>query len=269
MKLKDIAANRKDMFFIDPRLLKEMPGFNVRLDYDLDELSASILENGVKVPLQVFVEGETLYVKDGHRRLRAVMALIEAGADIKAVPCITTKGETQEERIFDLITTNSGKALSKLEHGIAFIRLVNFGYTQNDIAQKIAKSAAYVSQAIILARAPKKVQDLIISGAVPDTTVYNAVSGAKTDEDRDKAYDILVESIEKAKVEGKGSRGVSRHVASAVGKVSPAARVKLLNEMIEEQSLLLKDSPKYAAAKEVFAFLKGEKTMDELIAALK
>lgn len=268
--LKGFAVGRKDVFTVPLSVIKEEPDFNCRQKYEeIEEFAQYILKNGVMglPPMRVYVkpnDPDGLYISQGHRRIRAMRMAVELGADIQGALVMNDHGTT-EDRTFDLISSNEGYPLTKIEKGHVFLRLIGYGYNQSEIAQRTGKSAAFVSQAITLARAPKKIQELVLSGAIPDSTVYQAVTGA---DDEAHAYDVLLKSIEGANNNGEGRRGVSKRVGEALGKVSPSGRIKLLNEMIEEQSLILKDNPKYEVVKEVFSFLKGEKTMDELISII-
>lgn len=269
--ISGFAVGRKDVFTVPVDVLKEEPNFNCRLEYNgIEEFAQYVFKNGVMglPPMKVYAkhgDPDGLYISEGHRRIRAVRRAIEMGAEIKGVLVMNDPGN-EEDRTFNLISSNQGNPLTKIEQGLVFMRLVGYGWNQAQISERVGMSPAFISQAITLARAPKKIQDLITQGAVKDSTVLDAVTGA---DDEAQAYEVLVKSIEDSNNNGEGNRGVSRRVKAAVGKVSASGRIKLLNEMIEEQSLVLKDSPKYQAVKEVYAFLNGEKTVDELIAALK
>ena len=47
------ATKRTDLFLIDPRNIVVMDGFNVRRDFDLEELKEQIKANGVLNPVTV------------------------------------------------------------------------------------------------------------------------------------------------------------------------------------------------------------------------
>ena len=72
-----------DLFLIDPRNIVVVDGFNVRRDFDLDELKEQIKAKGVLNPLTVIAfkddEGNEKYkLVDGERRYRATMLAISA-----------------------------------------------------------------------------------------------------------------------------------------------------------------------------------------------
>ncbi len=69
------ATKRTDIFLIDPRNIDVMDGFNVRREFDLDELKELIKAKGVLNPITVIpykVDGKERYkLVDGERRYRA------------------------------------------------------------------------------------------------------------------------------------------------------------------------------------------------------
>lgn len=190
-------AKRGDVFHVDPRAIIVIEGFNTRQDYgEIDELKESIIANGVKVPLRGYKEGESYYLNDGHRRLKAVMKAIEEGADIARVPFITEKKKTMEEQIFDILIFNDGKPLTPLELGETYKRLQVYGYNFTEIAKKIGKTVKHVSDMITVANSSKEIKDEINEGLVSATLVAEVKSVVKDDE---KAETIIKEAVEKKK----------------------------------------------------------------------
>ena len=86
------ATKRTDIFLIDPRNIVVMDSFNVRRDFDLDELKEQIIAKGVLNPLTVipFKEDgvEKYKLIDGERRYRATMLALKEGADIPWVKAL-------------------------------------------------------------------------------------------------------------------------------------------------------------------------------------
>lgn len=86
-------TKRKDIFLVDPRNIRVVDGFNVRRDFDLEELKEQIKSKGVLNPITVIAykdeNGMELYkLVDGERRYRATMLAISEGADIPFVPAL-------------------------------------------------------------------------------------------------------------------------------------------------------------------------------------
>lgn len=171
MALKDHAEGRTDVYKIDPRKIKIKEGWNSREATDpqnanhIAELAASIKEVGVKRPLVCAMEGDDIFVTDGHCRLQAVMHLIEEGIEIKTVPVQPEDRYANEaDRVFSQIVHNAGKPLTSLEQAKVFKRLVDLGWKQIDIAAKAGISGGRVSQLLELNILPVILQKYIIEG---------------------------------------------------------------------------------------------------------
>lgn len=216
--LKKFAESRGTLLNIDPRKLQIKPGLNAR---DLDtpenadhiiELAHSIAQEGVKVPLVIFSEGEAVYVVDGHCRLKATLHAIERlGAAIVTVPCIPeARGVNDVDRALAQNIYNTGKRLSPLEQGESFKRAIALGATVKLIAGKVCKSVGYINQMIDFQAAPAEVHALVKEGAVSATYAAETVrkhgnaDGAK----------IVKQTVENAKAQGK-ARATERHAPQA------------------------------------------------------
>lgn len=265
--IKKIAKGRRDVFFVDPHDLKIKPDFNVRISYALDELKEQIKgAGGVKKPLEVYRENDEFFIKDGHRRWLSTMQLIDEGFEILAVPCMITD-ESQEDRTFGLIISNSGKPLSKTEEGIVFSRLINFGYNVSQIAVKIGKSVSYVNQALLLSKAPKKVKDLIGDGKIMESTVLEIMQSV---DDYDKVCEIVIQSIADAENHGLKRSKISRVVKQKLGNptVSVKKLTKELNSWTSENSIVLANDPIFKTITLTSNFFQGQISLNELITAL-
>src|ERR1044072_748044 len=142
------VQGKRDAYPFDPRLLKIDASYNVRdLDAaderaDLDELKESIRANGVRVPLEVRLVDEDVFVVAGHRRHKAVMELIAEGEEIKAVPVMPEPKHTSDvDRIINLVVSNSGKPLKPLEVAEVVRRLGAFGWANGQIAKRLGWEA--------------------------------------------------------------------------------------------------------------------------------
>jgi ParB family chromosome partitioning protein len=122
---------------------------------DLTELSASIKEKGVLEPLLVLAKGDGTYmIIAGERRWRASRL-----AGLAEVPCIQI--ETDEEGVAEiaLIENLQRRDLTIWEEADGLKALAEkFGYTQDQIAQKISKSRPTVSELMSVAGLPQNVR---------------------------------------------------------------------------------------------------------------
>lgn len=174
MGIKELAVGRSDMFKVDPRKLKEEPGWNVRLPSDeltahIRRLADSIKEIGVQVPLKIRMDSMlgVPYVVNGHCRLAAVMLAIAEGADIKSVPVMMEERNCNEgDRVLSMITCNEGKPLSILEQGAVYKRLVAWGWSEGDVAKKSGYSPTHIGSCLLLEGALPAIKALVASGKV-------------------------------------------------------------------------------------------------------
>ncbi len=180
MAIKDIASGRSDLYRVDPKLIQVKADWNSRDAADpanaahISELAASIKEIGVKKPLVCYMEGDIVYVTDGHCRLAAVMQLVKAGVEIKSVPVMVEDRHSNEaDRIFSQIVHNQGKPLTSIEQAKVFKRLLDLGWLQKDIAAKAGMSGGRVSQLLELLTLPVVLQKFITEGKASATMVLN------------------------------------------------------------------------------------------------
>lgn len=181
--------------------------FNLRSDYgDLETLANSILESGLQTPLIVrnhATETNKFILVSGHRRMRAINSLIEAGHEVKEIPAlIEKKGLSDENRIVDMLLLNDGKAFTPLEEAQVFQKLVNLGWSQGDIAKKTGRKQGNVSNLLNIFNLPMEVQKAIENGSI---NAYQALNTARElGNDNDKIKEVIAKSIELAQSEGKG-----------------------------------------------------------------
>jgi len=161
---------RSDLFRVDPRVIVVKKGWNTRTDFSGErELADSIIAVGVRRPLLVKKNKDNLLeLVDGERRLRATLKGIKEGAEIKSVPVILAKKGTNEvDLCFESIISNTGKPLTSTEEAAFFKRLVAWGISIREIAQKTGRSESHVRNRLELSNATldvkKAVEDKEIS----------------------------------------------------------------------------------------------------------
>lgn len=124
---------------------------------DLAELTASIKEKGVLEPLLVRPNPEsgTWMIIAGERRWRASKL-----AGLTEVPCIEMDLDDQGVAEIALIENLQRKDLNVWEEADGLVALAEkFGYTQEQIAQKISKSRSAVSEFMTIAGLPKDIRE--------------------------------------------------------------------------------------------------------------
>ncbi|MGL5074881.1 MAG: ParB/RepB/Spo0J family partition protein, partial [Waterburya sp.] len=153
---------RREMYAVPFENLRIIDDYNVRYDYgDIKELASSIAENGIKVPLRGYKEGDLFYITSGHRRYKAMQLLDKKGYTELNAPFIPeARGYGEEQRTVDLILTNDGKKLTMLEEAEVVHRLMNnFGKKMKEVAKQIGKSVAHVDNCLLLLSAPDDLKE--------------------------------------------------------------------------------------------------------------
>lgn len=187
MTMETNPTKRKDIFLVDPRNIVVVDGFNVRRDFDLDELKEQIKSKGVLNPITVIAfkdkDGVERYkLVDGERRYRATMLAISEGADIPFVPALKApKDATVQDLYIEQMMRNEGKKFTELECAIMFRRFKEeFGYSQVQVADIFKKSPAFISKCLALLELPQYLQDKIACGEL-SAKAAREISSSYTD----------------------------------------------------------------------------------------
>ncbi|MHA1972826.1 MAG: ParB/RepB/Spo0J family partition protein [Candidatus Hodarchaeales archaeon] len=231
---------------VDPRAIREEKGFNVRSKYDKDEIETlmkDIIKNGLKKPLHgKRVAKDDFIITDGHRRRRAILMAIEKGHDIKYVKFIPeAKGYSEENRILDLVTMNSGKPLNPVEEAEVFTRLNKFGWSQEVIAEHIGMTQAHVSGRMKIQDFSRYVKDLLIDKIITVSLAETVVDNYPTIEDQKKTLQAAIKKMKEVgrkKVMGKDVKKPRRKPVSAP---QTQDRVGKYHKLFEDTIVIMKE----------------------------
>lgn len=176
----------------------------------LDELSRSIAEHGVLMPLLVMSTDAGYQLIAGERRLRA------AGlAGLDEVPVVVHPGSPSPEVQLELALVENlqRQDLDPVESARGYRRLqLDYGYTQEQVAQKVAKDRSTVANSLRLLRLPASVLELI-SGGQLSTGHAKALMPLSDDDDalRNVVSQVLVKGLSvRATEQLVRARGVKR-----------------------------------------------------------
>lgn len=244
--MKNNATKKTDVFLIDPRNIVVEDGFNVRRDFDLDELKEQIKAKGVLNPLTVIAfkdeNGDEKYrLVDGERRYRATMMAISEGADIPFVKALKRPPTMSREDLYiEQMMRNEGKRFTEYECALMFKRFKDdFGYSQVEIADKFKKSTAYVSKCLSLLDLPQKIQDMIVSNQLSVKAAREIYANYDDGEEQVVAADNAVRS---ARSQGRRT-ATNREVAESAREAREAG--------------IIADS-----LRKIWAYLDGKRTVD-------
>ena len=132
------------------------PRIQFREDESFEELIKSIKERGILQPILVREKGGGLYeCIAGERRLRAAQK-----AGLKEVPAIIKNLSDEEALIVALIENLQRKNLNPLEEAFGYKNLIEkFGYTQEEVAEKVGKDRATIANLLRLLKLPPIIQE--------------------------------------------------------------------------------------------------------------
>jgi ParB/RepB/Spo0J family partition protein len=136
------------------------PREEIAIDDDLQELAASIKVNGFQGVLTVRFspDREGYYeLAYGHRRREAARL-----AGVTHIPVIVRELTNRAMAGIAAVENIHRKDLTTLELGRLFLRMLEEGYTQEDIAGQVGKDRGYVVNRLRVARAPVDVQQLVL-----------------------------------------------------------------------------------------------------------
>lgn len=185
--MKKVAgyAGSTDLFKIDPRKIAIRDGWNPRstLD-DLADLKESIRNNGFypDKALLLYRRGANLELISGHRRLHAVLELINEGVPIVSIPAVLDQTGDEGERLARALAANqNGVPLEPMDEARAFQRLVGYGWESKRIAEKIGRSLSFVYGRLKLLEAEDVVVVAAARGEITQTDIVRTVERANRD----------------------------------------------------------------------------------------
>lgn len=126
------------------------------------ELAASITSKGVLQPLLVKKYGSGYQLIAGERRLRAAMK-----AGLRTVPVIVKEVDEQDAREIALIENLLRTDLNVVEEAEGYQSLIgSYGYTQEQLAEKIGKSRSAIANALRLLKLSPVIKQDLMNGAI-------------------------------------------------------------------------------------------------------
>jgi len=128
----------------------------------LEELAASIKENGVIQPIVVRPVGGGYEIVAGERRWRAAQK-----AGLTRIPAVVQEVSDQKMLEMALVENIQRDDLSPVEEAHAYQLLLDqFGLTQEQVAQRVGRSRTAVTNTLRLLRLPSAIQKEVIHGTL-------------------------------------------------------------------------------------------------------
>ena len=171
----------------------------------LKELAASIAEKGLLEPIVVRYDRGGFEVVAGNRRLEACKSL-----GMRSIPCHVVDLDDREAFEISLVENIQHETMNAIDEARAFKRYVDdYGYGGiSELAEKIGKSQAYISNRIRLLALPKGVREDVIRRRISPSVAQELVS---LDSDSGEIVEIIREqhlSMREVRRVVKGRRGL-------------------------------------------------------------
>lgn len=128
----------------------------------LDDLAASIKEHGILQPLVVSETEDGYELLAGERRLKASKLI-----GLKTVPVVVRSVTDQEKLELALIENIQRHNLNPLEEAAAYRKLIEeFNLIQDQVAKRVGKKRATVSNTLRLLTLPEAAQEALLSNRI-------------------------------------------------------------------------------------------------------
>ena len=228
MRLKDMGTRAGEIIMLDPEMIEEKQGYNVRsMESEsttayIRQMVDSIHASGTAAFPEITVRQEDgkMYVTRGHCRRRAFILARQEGAEIKGIRAIADTIKGDAEHTLDLLNSNDGLPLTPLEKATAIKRLISFEWLPSEIAKRRGCTPQAINNLLALLDAPAPVVGMVERGEVSATLAVETVrsQGALL------AADSLKTAVETAKEKGKNHASKKHLPKSPVQKktTSPA-----------------------------------------------
>jgi len=183
----------------------------------LDELAKSIKTYGVLEPLVVAETPAGYQIIAGERRWQASKI-----AGLEEVPVHIKKTTPQGMLEMALVENVQRINLNPIERAQAFIRLTReFTLTLSDLAERIGKSPAYISNTVKLLELPDAITDGLVRGKITEGHA-RALAGIENEEAMVECYKIILK--EKASV--RRTEDLARRFKREIQKNGPTQRAR-------------------------------------------
>jgi ParB family chromosome partitioning protein len=215
---------------------------------DLSELIASVKEKGILEPILVRPVGSRFQIIAGERRYRAAT---EAG--IAEIPCVVRSASDAEVLEIALIENLQRKDLSAFEEADGLKTLAEtYGYTHEQMAEKIGKSRSSITEMFSLTAIPEDVRQLCRLADIESKSLLLQIV-------RQSDPAKMVALVERLQQEGATTRQAARELARE-GKPKSKGRPR---------NFVFKFQPKEKSFSLALQFRRSDVPKDEIVRVLE
>jgi len=203
----------------------------------LMDLVDSMREHGILEPLIVAHTPAGYQIVAGERRWRAAKL-----AGLATLPCIIRETSPQGMLEMALVENVQRTDLNAVDRAKAFERLIEeFDLSNAEIAQRIGKSPAYISNTLKLLTLPDALKDGLISGLISEGHA-RALASIDDKQSMIDAYKIILKesgSVRRAEDLSRRMKAKTGQKISATGKQTPRIVSDAIDEMAAKMSQVL------------------------------
>ncbi len=148
--------------------------FQPRLAFDekeLNSLSESIKKYGVIQPIVLRKIGEKYEIIAGERRYKASLL-----AGLNKIPAIINQTDDNTSAEIALLENLQRKNLTVIEEAQSYKKLLDRGFTQNEIANKLGVSQSSIANKLRLLNLPKEVQEALLYNKISERHARSLLS---------------------------------------------------------------------------------------------
>ena len=167
--------------------------FQPRLAFDekeLNELANSIIKYGVIQPIVLRNIGDKYEIIAGERRYKASCL-----AGLKKVPAIINNTYDNTSAEIALLENLQRKNLSVIEEAQSYKKLMDRGFTQEEIASKLGISQSSIANKMRLLNLPKDVQNALLYNKISERHARSLLSLPDADMQRNLLNKIISEKL--------------------------------------------------------------------------
>lgn len=209
----------------------------------LEDLVVSLKQHGILEPLVVAQTPAGLQIIAGERRWRAAKI-----AGLTEVPAIIKETTPQGMLEMAIIENVQRTDLNPIERAKAFERLhLEFGLQTGQIAERVGKSASYVSNSLRLLSLPDALTDGLLSGVISEghARALAAIEDPKT---MIEAYKIVLKESASVRRAEELARRFKHETGQPQSKSTVVQKKLILSKELDAMQQSLKDSLGEAAA---------------------
>jgi len=178
---------------------------------NMQELMASIKSKGILEPILVRPKGDRYEIIAGERRYIASKKI-----GLREIPCIEMDVKDNEAMELALIENLQRKDLDIFEEADGLKCLIEvYGYSHNDISDKLCKARSTVTEIVNISKIPKRIRDLCKKYDIRSQTTLIEISKLKNEEDMER----LVTEIRERGLKREDTRELSKKIKGKVKKL--------------------------------------------------